>query len=149
MFRPVTRREGRQIVRRVRILMLVVAVALMLVPTASVSSQECPAIDGKIFVDFGRPQSQSPVRDWSVHVTYEGERFWVGFVETGFDPVENHHYYDFFFPSGTVSVVEHEEVGLGLVEVLEGGTGSWNWYFKGTERPHRNYWMHGELCLDA
>ncbi len=58
----------------------------------------------------------------------------TGFVETG--PGMSDIFFDFFFPDGTLSIVEHSTatpIGgpriafVGEIEVLEGGEGHWTW----------------------
>ncbi len=117
-----------------RRLMMATALAVtMLVPGAAAIAEDCPTIEGQGFLDFGR------TGQGTVNVIYDGARIRVPFVGTGFVPTGEFTadiFFDFFFPDGVVSVVEHSTVTPvagplvtfdSTIEVLNGGTGGWEW----------------------
>lgn len=105
---------------------------LMLVPVAGASA-ECPAVEGKAHLDFGKTLTGK------AHLTYDGVAMKVDFTETGYvstGPFTADVYFDWHFPQGTISIVEHSTITpMGgpvyafesTIAVLSGGTGTWTW----------------------
>lgn len=135
-------------------LALVLAVA-MVIPLPASAAGHCPEIDGKAFFDFGNNIG-------SARIVLDGERmrvpfFSTGFVETG--PGMADIYFDWYFPDGVVSLVEHSTATptggpfghfASSIDVLSGGEGTWQW--SGTvdfaHQRARIEQLSGTLCID-
>ncbi len=138
-----------------RVALVLVLVLLLLVPATGASAQ-CPTIEGKARLDYGR------TLEGTANLVYDGERIRVGFIQTGFVPIGPDSfdiYFDWFFPDGTVSIVEHSTttplVGPlfefnSTIEVEGGGDGNWTWSgvsnVAGGIALIRN--LSGELCIN-
>jgi len=133
---------------------MVLAVA-MVIPLPASAAGHCPEIDGKAFFDFGNNVGLA-------RIVLDGQRMRVpfhstGFVETG--PGTADIFFDWFFPDGVVSLVEHSTTTptggpyghfASSIDVLAGGEGTWHWsgtvnFFRSTANIQQ---LSGTLCID-
>ncbi len=138
-----------------KLTLAIVMALVMIIPLPSAAADHCPTITGRANLDFGAGIG------WS-RLVVDGQAMRVPFVPTGFvetGPGTADIYFDWYFPNGVVSVVEHSRsTGIGgpfghfgsTVEVLSGGEGEWRW--AGTvDYAHsraRIESISGVLCLD-
>ena len=139
-----------------RVLLAGALVLLMLVPAANASANDCPSIEGRALLDYGRTNTGTAL------VIYDGQRLRVDFIGTGFVPTGPNTadvHFDWLFPDGTVSLVEHSTttpiVGPlvafdSTVEVTSGGSGDWTWSgISNVAAGNARFELSGTLCIDA
>lgn len=138
-----------------RLFVALLLVCGFLVPAQVAVADECPAISGRATLDFftGAGVAQ---------LTLDGARLVVPFSVTGFTPTgprTTDVYFEWYFPSGIVTMVEHSTFSTlrppryaidGVVEVTGGGTGSLTWHgilnvFTGRDV----FSLQGNLCVDG
>ncbi len=140
-----------------RMMIALMMAALLLVPATSASGVECPALSGGAKLDFGSSL------EGKAKLVYDGEKIKVDFVETSF--VENPDGtftvgFDWFFPAGTVSIVETSTVTPlvgplvafdSTIEVTSGGSGAWTWSgtSNGVAGKANIETIDGTLCVDG
>lgn len=130
-------------------------VLAFLVPAQVGVAAECPAISGRATLDFftGAGVAQ---------VVYDGTSMIVPFQVIGFTPTGPRMSdvdFEWYFPSGTVTMVEHSTFSPlrsprfaidGVVDVVGGGSGSLTWHgilnvFTGRDV----FSLQGNLCVDG
>ncbi len=132
-----------------RLLVAMVVASFVLVP-ATGAGADCPALTGSAKLDFGRTLTGK------AKLEYDGAKIKVGFAETAFPPPE----FDFFFPGGTVHVVETATLTPlsgplvafdSTIAVTSGGSGSWTWSGVAnlTAGIAQIQTIEGTLCIDS
>lgn len=138
-----------------RVALAVLLVLLVLVPATGAVANDCPSLTGVARLDFGSTGTGE------AKLVHDGRQVVVDFVNTGFvetGPGTADIFFDFFFPDGTVSIVEHSTntpIGgprvafASEIEVLDGGEGHWTWsgvanVFEGFARIES---IDGNLCV--
>ncbi len=116
-----------------RIVIALLMASFLLVPSTSASGEVCPALSGSAKLDFGR------TLEGKAKLVYDGEKIKVDFVETSFAENPDGTFtvgFDWFFPDGTVSIVETSTVTPlsgplvtfeSTIEVTSGGSGAGTW----------------------
>lgn len=140
--------------RRIVIALLVAGLVLVPATAAGGAGHLCPGLEGSAKLNFGSTLTGK------AKVVYDGEKMKVGFVETAFVPTGDGTadvFFDWFFPEGTVSVVEHSTMTPlngplfafeSTIEVLSGGSGSWTWSgVANVQAGIAHFDLEGTLCI--
>ncbi len=138
-----------------RALVALMVGALTLVPLSGAGANDCPELAGSAKLDFGKTLTGKS------KLVYEGDKLKVGFVQTSFTPTGPDTFdieFDWFFPGGTVSIVEHSTVTPltgpltafdSTVEVVAGGSGHWTWSgVANLAAGKAGFDLEGTLCID-
>jgi hypothetical protein len=138
-----------------RIVVVVLLAAFMVVPAANLSASTCPDVSGSAKLD-----TQSTLG--SAKLIYDGNKIKVDFVETSFTPTGPNTAdvtFDWYFPGGTVTLIEHSTTTPingplvafdSTIEIVAGGSGSWTWVgvFNAANGKAR-FDLEGSLCIGS
>lgn len=138
-----------------RLALALILAVVIVIPVPASAAGHCAELHGTAVYDFGNNVGNA-------RLVVDGVRtrvpfYATGFVETG--PGMADIYFDWYFPSGVVSIVEHSTtIPIGgpnghfasSIDVIGGGEGSWLW--SGTvdfahSRAHIQS-IRGDLCID-
>ncbi len=142
--------------RRVLPILLVALLTFIPLTGATAGADDCPTLSGTAKLDWGRTQTGK------AKLRYDDAKIKVDFVELSFTPTNGNTAdveFDWFFPDGTVSIVEHSVttpiagplVGFNsTIDVVAGGTGSWTWSGVSNQAAGiAHIDLQGTLCIDS